>query len=133
MGRVRPIWKPRVAAVRPAAPCCYSASVTTPSLPEVVDQPEVREELEKPCHLILLDDDSHTYQYVIHMLGDLFGYSREKAFGIASVVDSQGQAILMTAAKDECLLKQEQIHAYGPDPLMELSVGSMSAVIESAA
>ena len=57
------------------------------------------------------------------MLGDIFGYSREKAFGIASVVDSQGQAILMTGAKDECLLKQEQIHAYGPDPLMELSVG----------
>ena len=111
----------------------YSAFVTTPSLPEIVEQPEVHEELEKPCHLILLDDDSHTYQYVIRMLGDIFGYSREKAFGIASVVDSQGQAILMTGAKDECLLKQEHIHAYGPDPLMELSVGSMSAVIETAA
>ncbi len=111
----------------------YSAFVTTPSLPEIVEQPEVHEELEQPCHLILLDDDSHTYQYVIRMLGDLFGYSREKAFGIASVVDSQGQAILMTGAKDECRLKQDQIHAYGPDPLMELSVGSMSAVIETAA
>lgn len=111
----------------------YSARVTTPNLPEVVDQPEVEEELEQPCHLILLDDDSHTYQYVIRMLGDLFGYSREKAFGIASVVDSQGQAILMTGAKDECLLKQDQIHAYGPDPLMEISVGSMSAVVEPAA
>lgn len=111
----------------------YSACVTTPSLPEVVDQPEIEEELEQPCHLILLDDDSHTYQYVIRMLGDLFGYSREKAFGIASVVDSQGQAILMTAAKDECLLKQDQIHAYGPDPLMEISAGSMSAIVEPAA
>ena len=39
----------------------------------------------------------------------------------------------MTGAKDECLLKQEQIHAYGPDPLMELSVGSMSAIVETAA
>ena len=77
----------------------YSAFVTTPSLPEIVEQPEVHEELEKPCHLILLDDDSHTYQYVIRMLGDIFGYSREKAFGIASVVDSQGQAILMTGRR----------------------------------
>ncbi len=117
----------------PPSDARYSAFVTTPSVPEIVEQPEVHEELEQPCHLILLDDDSHTYQYVIRMLGDIFGYSREKAFGIASVVDSQGQAILMTAAKDECLLKQEQIHAYGPDPLMELSVGSMSAIVETAA
>tara|TARA_Y100000590_G_scaffold303009_1_gene341640 strand:+ start:158 stop:481 length:324 start_codon:yes stop_codon:yes gene_type:complete len=106
--------------------------VTTPELPAIVEQPDTEEELERPYHLILLDDDSHTYQYVIRMLGAIFGYSREKALGIASVVDSQGQAILMTGPKDECLLKQEQIHAYGPDPLMEISQGSMSAVIEPA-
>ncbi len=104
--------------------------MTTPTVPQVIDQQEVEEELETPWHLILLDDDSHTYQYVILMLGDLFGYSYEKGLGIASVVDHEGQAIVMTGAKEECLLKQEQIHAYGPDPLMKRSVGSMSAVIE---
>lgn len=136
MALARAIAKPPLAAppaLPPPAGARYSAPVTTPSLPEIVDQPEVNEELEQPCHLILLDDDLHTYQYVIRMLGDLFGYSREKAFGIASVVDSQGQAILMTASKDECLLKQDQIHAYGPDPLMELCQGSMSAIVEPAA
>ena len=104
--------------------------MATTTRPDVHVEPETDEALEPPQHLILLDDDSHTYQYVIRMLGQLFGYSFEKGFGIACMVDSQGQAIVMTGAKDECLLKQEQIHAFGPDPLMEVSAGSMSAVIE---
>mgnify|MGYP003326745403 CR=1 FL=1 len=60
---------------------------------QVLEQLETSEELELPCHLILLDDDSHTYAYVIAMLTNIFGYSREKGFAIASTVDSQGQAI----------------------------------------
>lgn len=96
----------------------------------------VREEtdtrLEPPYHLILLDDDHHTYQYVIAMLAAIFGYSRDKGFAIACVVDSQGQAIVMTASMDEVSLKQQQIHSFGADPLMETSKGSMSAIIEPA-
>jgi len=89
-------------------------------------------EIEPPYHLILLDDNEHTYNYVIHMVGAIFGYGREKAFAIACVVDSQGQAILMTASKDEVLLKQEAVHAFGADPMMPESKGSMTAIIEPA-
>ncbi len=81
-------------------------------------------------HLILLDDDHHTYEYVILMLGRLFGYSPEKGFAIACVVDSQGQAVLLTGGYDEARRKQEAIHAFGADPLMPDSAGSMSAVVE---
>ncbi len=84
-------------------------------------------------HLILLDDDDHTYQYVIHMLGAIFGYSREKAFAIACSVDAEGQAILMTGGQDELSARQEQVHSFGPDPAIERSMGSMSAVIEPVA
>ena len=87
---------------------------------------------EPPYHLILLDDDEHTYQYVIAMLGSVFGYGPEKGFAIACVVDSQGQAILMTGALDEVRLKQDQVHAFGADPLMPRCKGSMTAVIEPA-
>ena len=52
---------------------------------QVLEQLETSEELELPCHLILLDDDSHTYAYVIAMLTNIFGYSREKGFAIASL------------------------------------------------
>jgi ATP-dependent Clp protease adaptor protein ClpS len=88
--------------------------------------------VEPPYHLILLDDDYHTYQYVIAMLHAVFGYTAEKGYAIACVVDSQGQAIVMTASHDQVSVKQQQIHAYGADPRMEMSAGSMSAVIEPA-
>lgn len=81
-------------------------------------------------HLILLDDDDHTYEYVILMLGQVFSYSREKAFAIACVVDSQGCATVMTGSKDEMTLKQEAIHAFGADPMLTRCKGSMSAVVE---
>jgi len=93
---------------------------------------ETDEQLEPPYHLILLDDQYHTYQYVIVMLNKIFGYSAEKGYAIACIVDSQGQAILMTGSHDEVRKKQDQIHAFGPDPLMEESAGSMSAIIEPA-
>jgi len=87
---------------------------------------------EPPFHLILLDDDHHTYQYVIVMLGSIFGYSVDKAFAIACMVDSQGQAVLMTGPYEEMRRRQEKIHAFGADPRMPESAGSMSAVIEPA-
>jgi len=93
---------------------------------------ETDSEIEPPYHLILLDDNDHTYGYVIAMLGSVFGYSPEKGFAIACVVDKEGQAILMTGSLDEVRLKQEQVHAYGADPTMPESKGSMSAIIEPA-
>lgn len=93
---------------------------------------ETDSQVQPPYHLILLDDDDHTYQYVIAMLGSVFGYAPEKGFAIACVVDSEGQAILMTGALDDVKLKQDQVHGYGADPRMPNSKGSMSAVIEPA-
>ena len=88
------------------------------------------EQLAPLYHLVLLDDDHHTYQYVIVMLGAIFGYEVEKAYAIACVVDSEGRAVLMTGSRDEVAAKQERIHAFGADPMMAESKGSMSAVIE---
>jgi len=93
---------------------------------------EVEHGFEPMYHLVLLDDDHHTYQYVVVMLGAVFGYTVEKAFAIACVVDSAGQAILMTGAEDEVRRKQEQVHAFGADPFLEHCKGSMSAIIEPA-
>lgn len=92
---------------------------------------EEEETQEAPLfHLILLDDDDHTYEYVILMLGRVFGYGKEKAFAIACAVDAEGQAVVMTGPKAELENKQQQIHAFGADPLLERCMGSMSAILE---
>lgn len=83
-------------------------------------------------HVILLDDDEHSYAYVIVMLGDLFGYSREKAFQMAEEVDTTGRVIVWTGSREVAELKQEQIHAYPADPLIAHCQGAMTAVLEAA-
>ena len=42
-------------------------------------------------NVVLLDDDDHTYEYVIRMLGSLFGHPPEKAYLMAKEVDTSGR------------------------------------------
>ncbi len=88
--------------------------------------------LESLYHLILLDDNDHTYQYVVEMLSRIFGYGKDKAFAIAAQVDNGGQSIVETVAYDKALKHQRLVHSYGADPRIEHSVGSMSTVLEEA-
>jgi len=83
-------------------------------------------------HVILLDDNDHTYDYVIEMLMQLFGHSAQVAFEMACEVDASGRVIVDTTTKERAELKQDQIHAYGPDWRIPHCTGSMFAVIEPA-
>ena len=85
-----------------------------------------------PYNVVLLNDDHHTYEYVIEMLGKIFGYDRDKAFKLAEEVDAKGRVILLTTHKERAELKRDQVIGYGPDFRMDTSKGSMSAVIEPA-
>ncbi|MCU0706436.1 MAG: ATP-dependent Clp protease adaptor ClpS [Fimbriiglobus sp.] len=85
-----------------------------------------------PYHVILLNDDDHTYEYVVTMLKDLFGHPLEKGFLMAKEVDEKGRAIVLTTTREHAELKVDQIHAYGPDPNIARCQGSMSAVAEPA-
>jgi ATP-dependent Clp protease adaptor protein ClpS len=80
-------------------------------------------------HVVLLDDDEHTYEYVIEMLQKLFILSKEAAFRHAVEVDSTGRTIVITCEKPEAQFACDQIHAFGADPRMPKSKGSMSAVL----
>lgn len=95
--------------------------------------PETQPKKQPPYHVILLDDDDHTYEYVIGMVRKLFGYSPEKAYTLASEVDSTGRVILDTTSLERAELKRDQIHAFGRDWRVARCQGSMTAVIEPAA
>ena len=84
-------------------------------------------------HVILWDDDEHTYDYVIAMVQELFGFNLERGFQLAQEVDEHGRAICMTTTMEHAELKRDQIHAFGKDSLIAKCAGSMWASIEPEA
>ena len=101
-----------------------------------VAEPDVettqRQELVPLFHVVLLDDDDHTYDYVIEMLQKLFAYSAADALQRAVEVDTTGRTIVITCELPQAEFARDQIHSYGRDPRMPRSMGSMSAVLEPA-
>lgn len=86
-----------------------------------------------PYNVVLLDDDDHSYEYVILMLKKVFGHPIEKGYELAQEVDAQGRVVVATTNLEQAELKREQIQAFGPDPLIPRCKGSMSANVEPAA
>ena len=95
---------------------------TAPARPRPKQQPRY--------HVVLWDDSEHTFDYVIMMMHQLFGYTFERAWQFAKEVDTNGRAICTTTTKEHAELKRDQIHAFGKDPLARKCSGSMSSSIE---
>lgn len=102
------------------------------TLPETEVEQEQRTKRQPPYHVVLLNDDDHTYDYVIEMLRALFGHPVEKGYQLAKQVDTQGRAVVLTTSLEHAELKRDQIHAYGPDPRLPRCKGSMTAELEAA-
>jgi len=106
------------------------------AVPETVQRPRQEQDEEPkrqpPYHVILWNDDDHTYEYVIAMMMELFAHSRQKGYQIAKEVDTQGRAVVLTTTKEHAELKRDQILAYGKDHLIDRCKGSMWATIEPA-
>ena len=101
---------------------------------EVLPHADVENEtkLQPPYHVVLLDDQDHTYEYVIEMLGKIFGHGREKAFQMAQEVDATGRCNVYTGSLEQAEFKRDQVHAYGADWRIPRCAGSMSAIVEPA-
>jgi ATP-dependent Clp protease adaptor protein ClpS len=80
-------------------------------------------------HVVLLDDDEHTYDYVIEMLQKLFFLSLELALQHAIEVDTTGRTVVITCERPEAEFARDQIHGFGADPRMPKSKGPMSAIL----
>jgi ATP-dependent Clp protease adaptor protein ClpS len=85
-----------------------------------------------PYHVVLFNDEEHTYEDVSQMVRAVLGYSEERGYQLAKEVDNSGRAILMTTHRELAELKREQVLAYGTDVRIAECKGSMSAIIEPA-
>src|SRR5262245_51293761 len=107
------------------------SSRTVEAIPDIED--DISEKLEPMYHVILLNDDDHTYDYVVEMLMKIFGFTEARAFSHAVEVDTKGTTILITCELEKAEQKRDLIHSYGPDWRLSRSLGSMAAVVEPAA
>jgi ATP-dependent Clp protease adaptor protein ClpS len=110
-----------------------SETITLPKTSKrLKEKEEQKTKRQPPYNVILLNDDDHSFDYVIEMLQKLFGHPPEKGFQMAEEVHTTGRVIVMTTALELAELKRDQIHAYGPDWRIPRCQGSMSATIEPA-
>lgn len=97
-------------------------------------QTNTRPRVEQPrlWNVVLIDDEEHSYEYVIEMMMSLFAHPLERGFLIAQKVDTDGRAIIATHHRELAELKQEQVHSFGRDGAIASCKGSMTCVLEPA-
>ena len=108
-----------------------SATVAEPVVKSRTREKDDRKPKKIPrYHVILWDDDDHSYEYVMRMMQELFAHAGEEAFEIAKEVDTSGRVICLTTTQEHAEFKRDQIHAFGRDKLIARCQGSMWATIE---
>ena len=85
-----------------------------------------------PYHVVLLDDQDHTHEYVIEMMQSLFAHPKERGYQIAQEVHLRKKAVVHTTHLELAELKRDQIHAFGTDMRVATCAGSMSACVVKA-
>jgi len=68
-----------------------------------------------PYAVVLLNDDKHTFNYVIEMLQKVFGYNLNRSLLLTTQVHVSGRAIVWTGTLEGAELKRELIRGYGTD------------------
>lgn len=106
--------------------------VTTQTAPRAKSIPETNTKRLPPYNVIVLNDEEHTFDYVIELLTKLFGHPLEAAVQLTWRIHLTGRAVVYTTHKEKAELKRDQVLAYGPDPRMSISKGSLGCYIEPA-
>ncbi len=109
-----------------------TATLTPPQVEKEKKAAKPTPRKQPPYNVVLMNDDDHTYAYVVEMLGRLFGHDPGRAFRMAQEVDSSGLVIVDTTTFERAEFKRDQIHAYGADWRLPRCRGSMSATIQAA-
>lgn len=69
----------------------------------------------KPWAVIVLNDDEHTYQYVMELLQKVFHYTVQKCFKLAEEINDTGRSVVWSGSQEVAELKRDQIKGGGQD------------------
>lgn len=106
--------------------------VSTQTEPRSQTAVQTRTKRLPPYNVIVLNDEEHTFDYVIELLTKLFGHPVKTAVDLTWRIHLAGRAVVYTTHKEKAELKREQVLSYGPDPRMSVSKGPLGCYIEPA-
>jgi ATP-dependent Clp protease adaptor protein ClpS len=88
-------------------------TIEAPTIPR--EKQDARTRRQPPYAVVVLNDDEHSFDYVIETFQKVFGYDQRKAFSLAKEIHEKGRTIAWTGTKELAELKKEQIEGMGPD------------------
>jgi ATP-dependent Clp protease adaptor protein ClpS len=77
--------------------------------------PQTHTKRQPPYAVVVLDDDLHTFDYVIEALSKVFGYTPAKGKQLATEIHERGRAVVWSGTLELAELKRDQIRGFGPD------------------
>jgi ATP-dependent Clp protease adaptor protein ClpS len=95
-------------------------------------KPAERTRLLPPFHVILENDDHHTFPFVISVLRKVFGFQEERAIELAFQAHSRGRTIVWTGSKEVAELKLEQMLTFSEIRDDGRKLGPLGVFIEPA-
>ena len=109
-----------------------------PSLPETVvatrTKPRSSSKTRQipPYHVVLENDDDHSFEFVVETLQKALGMSVQRAFLLTNEAHSRGRAVVWTGTKEVAELKAEQIQSFHEQRQDGRKLGPLGGVIEPA-
>jgi ATP-dependent Clp protease adaptor protein ClpS len=76
---------------------------------------DAKPKVQPPYAVVVLNDDEHSFQYVIDTFMKVFGYPLEKSYSLALQIHTQGRGIVWSGAREVAELKRDQVRSAGPD------------------
>lgn len=76
---------------------------------------ETKTKQQPPYAVVVINDNDHTFDYVIITFQKVFGYEINKCIELAETIHKKGRAIVWSGSLEVAELKREQIISAGPD------------------
>lgn len=91
------------------------ATIAEPPATTPRERTDVKFKQQPPYAVVVLNDNEHTFDYVIATFKKVFGYEIQKCFKLAKEIHEKGRAIVWIGSLEVAELKRDQIQSAGPD------------------
>lgn len=101
--------------------------------PRTQEKPETRKRHIPPYHVIVENDDYHSFEFVVAVIRKAFGYAEERAYQLTMLAHRSGRAVVWTGPKEVAELKAEQVRTHHEIRAADgAKLGPVRCVIEPA-